>query len=306
MLGNCRWMAATAVVLACASFEATAREPGIAPQFPPGQTIGLANAASPPPGIYIMNRLAWYDATLRNDDGKYNGQDVTVRSEAVQVTWVPGLNILGADYKAFVNVPLVDMRVTRTTPATGRPGSYHTSGLADPKVQPLDLSWNLGDGFFVGTGFGVYVPVGTYSSGANINIGQHFWTFEPSVAFTYLNHGWNASIHALYDVNTENPTNHYRSGDQVFVNTTLTYNLFGFDVGPVGYYQKQVNDDHNEGGRSTFGGTIAAPSEQYAVGGIVTTLIGPFRVSAFITRDIEARNTMSGDKYWFNVSVPLP
>lgn len=284
---------------------AQAREPCIAPQFPPGQTLGLANAVSPPPGLYLMNRLAWYDAQLRDDDGRALGQHVTVRSEAIQLTWVPGWKVAGADYKAFVNLPLVDMTVTRTAPATGRPGRYHTSGLADPKVQPLDLSWSLGDGWFVGAGLGAYVPVGTYHTDADINIGQHFWTVEPGLALTYLRDGWNASAHVLYDVNTENPDNHYRSGDQVFVNATVTHNFAGWDVGPVGYYQKQVTEDRNEGGGTVFRGTTASPAEQVGVGLLASHALGSAKVTAFVTRDIDARNTLSGDKVWLNVSLPL-
>ncbi|MGE5477487.1 MAG: transporter [Bacteroidales bacterium] len=284
---------------------AQAREPGIAPQFPPGQTLGLANAVSPPPGLYLMNRLAWYDAELRDDAGRALGQHATVRSEAIQLTWVPGLSLLGGDYKAFVNLPLVDMTVTRRSPATGRPGRYHSSGVADPKVQPLDLSWKLGDGWFAGAGLGVYVPVGTYSANADINIGQHFWTVEPGAALTYLKDGWNASLHVLYDVNTENTANHYRSGDQVFVNATVTRNLAGWDVGPVGYAQKQVTDDRNDGGAATFRGTTASPSEQLGLGLLASHALGPAKVTAFVTRDVEARNTLGGDKLWLNVSLPL-
>ncbi|MGE5545744.1 MAG: transporter [Solirubrobacterales bacterium] len=304
-IGLDRWLAAAALLLAGAT-AVQAREPGIAPQFPPGQTLGLANAVSPPPGLYLMNRLAWYDATLRDNNGDYNGQDVTVKSEALQLTWVPGWTLLGASYKAFVNVPFVDMDVKRTTRATGRVGSYHTSGMADPKIQPLDLSWTLGDGFYAGAGLGVYLPVGTYSKGANINIGQHFWTVEPSVAFSYFKDGWNASLHALYDTNTENDENHYKSGDQVFLNGTLTYNLAGWDLGPVGYYQKQVGHDSNEGGATTFRGRTFAATEQVAAGALVSRMLGPVRATLFYTHDVEAKNTLAGDKFWFNLSLPIP
>jgi hypothetical protein len=295
------------VLAASVMFSATAlgREPGISPQFPPGQTLGLANAVSPPPGLYLMNRVAWFEAQLRDDNGRAMGQRVTARSEAVQVTWVPGWTIAGASYKAFVNLPFVDQTMKRTSPAAGRPGTYHTSGMADPKVQPLDLSWTLGDGWSVGAGLGVYVPVGTYSGDAAINIGQHFWTLEPGLAVTYLRDGWNASLHALYDVNTENRTKHYRSGDQVFVNATLTHEVAGWDIGPVGVYQKQVTEDRNEGGASSFRGVTASPAEQIAAGLLASHPLGPAKLTAFVTHDIEARNTLAGDKVWLNLSVPL-
>ncbi len=298
-----RVLAALAALLL--STAAQAREPGIAPQFPPGQTLGLANAVSPPPGLYLMNRLAWYDAELRDNRGRALGQHVTVRSEALQLTWVPGWTLLGGAYKAFVNVPLVDMTVTRTSPATGRPGRYHTSGIADPKIQPLDLSWALGDGWHLGAGLGVYVPVGTYSVNAAINPGQPFWTVEPGVAVTWAKDGWNASLHMVYDINSENPDTHYRSGDQLFANATLTRKVGGWEVGPVAYFQKQVTEDRNEGGAAVFRGTTADPAEQVAAGLLVSHALGSARITAFVTRDIEARNTLGGDKVWLNVSLPL-
>lgn len=284
---------------------ALAREPGIAPQFPPGQTLGLANAVSPPPGLYLMNRVAWFDAQLRDDNGRAMGQKVTARSEAIQITWVPGWTLLGASTKAFVNIPFVDQTVKRTAPAAGRVGTFHSSGMADPKVQPLDLSWNLGDGWHAGAGLGAYLPIGTWSPNAAMNIGQNFWTVEPGVSLTYLKDGWNASLHTVYDINGENHANHYRSGDQVFVNATLTRNVAGWDIGPVGYYQKQVTEDRNEGGRDTFRGTTASPSEQVAAGLLASHTLGPAKVTGFVTHDIEARNTLGGTKFWLNVSLPL-
>ena len=299
-------LALTVGTMAClAAGAALAREPGIAPQFPPGQTLGLTVAKNPPPGLYLTNRLAWYDAQLRDDQGRAMGQHVIARSEAVQLTWVPGWRILGASYKTFVNVPFVDQTVTRTSPAAGRMGRYHSSGLADPKVQPLDLTWDVGDGWHVGAGLGVYLPVGTWDSGADINIGQHFWTVEPGLSLTYLQDGWHASLHVLYDVNAENPNNHYRSGDQMFVNATLTRSLSGWEVGPVAYGQKQVTGDENNGGASTFRGTTAEPSRQVGIGLLATHALGPAKVTAFVTRDVDARNTLGGDKFWLNLSLPL-
>lgn len=294
-----------AILATALSPAALAREPGIAPQFPPGQTLGLATAINPPPGLYLTNRLAWYDAELRDDQGRARGQHVIARSEAIQLTWVPGIMVLGASYKAFVNVPFIDQTVTRTSPATGRLGRFHSSGMADPKVQPLDLAWDLGGGWHTGASLGVYLPIGTYSSGATMNIGQHFWTVEPGVALNYRQDGWTAALHVLYDVNSENTDNHYRSGDQVFVNATVTRAVGGWDLGPVAYAQKQVSDDVNNGGRATFRGTTADPSEQVGLGLLASHALGGAKVTGFVTHDVEAHNTLGGTKFWLNLSMPL-
>ena len=297
-------LAATAASLWVAG--AQAREPGVAPQIPPGLTIGLPIAASPPPGFYVTNRTAYYSAKLKDNGGNYQGQDVSVFSESMQFTWVPGWKLLGASYKAFVSVPFVNVHMTRTTTATGPLGSWQKGGFADPKFQPLDLSWNLGGGFFFGAAVGFYAPIGTYNKGDTINPGANFWTLEPSIGLTYLKDGWNASLHVIYDTNTENRDTKYRSGDQIFLNATVTKNIDGWNVGPVGYYMKQVTGDVNRGGLPSYGGRVFDPQELLAVGGLISRQVGPFNLTAFYTHEVYARNTLQGGKFWFNVGVKMP
>jgi hypothetical protein len=130
--------------------------------MPPGLTLGVPIAAIMAPGWYLTNRLSYGDYTLRTDSDGDHGQRSTITAESLQVTWVPEVRMLGGSYKAFIIVPVVDLRTTRNTTATGKLGSWHTTGLANPKVQPLDLSWNLSHGWFVVTGLGFYPPLGAY------------------------------------------------------------------------------------------------------------------------------------------------
>ncbi|MFD1626850.1 SphA family protein [Azospirillum griseum] len=293
-----------AVAMGCgvAAGVAQAREPGIAPMIPPGLTMGLPIAVNPPPGVYLTNRTAFYSAKLYDNNGHYNGQKADILSNSVQLTWIPGVELLGGTYKAFVMAPYVDIHQKRTTTAVGRLGSWHTSGFGNPKIQPLDLAWNLGDGFNVSAGVGVYLPIGNWSAGSAINLGGKFWTVEPSVGVTYLKDGWNASLQILYDTNTRNPDNHYRSGDQVFANATVTKTIDEWTIGPVGYYQKQVTADSNTGGRATFGGAIFKEPEQLALGGLVGRQIGPVRFTGMVTSEVMARNTYGGTKFWLNAN----
>ncbi len=292
-------------MLASALPDARAREPGIAPVTPPGLTLGIPIAVGLPDGLYLTQRSSYYDATLYNPAGQKNGETASVFANSTQITYVPGLTILGGTYKAFILVPLVEESINRTTPATGRPGKYSQLDFANPKIQPIDLCWNLGNGFNVGTGVGVYVPVGQYTPGAPVNIGADFYTVEPSVGFTYLKDGWNASLQTVYDTNTRNNKLKYLSGDQIMFNATVTKDIGGFNVGPVSYFQRQITGDANDGGRATFGGkTFSAPSN-LAFGGLVSHRLGSATVTAYVTDDVAWYNTIGGVKGWLGVTFKL-
>ena len=301
-----RWWAGLlfAICLPCRSIDA--REPGIAPLFPPGQTLGLPIAAPLPRGFYVGSRTAFYDATLINNEGQPTGQRLIIASEAIQLIWAPGWRLLGADYRMSLLQPFAAITQDRSSPfPLAMRGSNNQFGGANLKLHFLELSWSLGDGFFGAAGFGVFVPTGQWSSTAPVNIGANFWTFEPSVAFTYFKDSWNLTVHALLNTNTVNPTNQYRSGDQLFLNLTATKNIAGFHIGPVAYYQKQVTGDSNFGGPTVFRGQTFPSPEQYAVGGSVIHRFEKTSVQFMVTQDVFARNAIQGTKVWLNISYKL-
>jgi hypothetical protein len=283
-----------------------AREPGIAPLFPPGQTAGLPIAVPLRPGLYVGSRTAFYDAALINNEGQFAGQRLIVASEAVQLIWAPGWRLLGADYRMSFLQPFANITQDRGYPLPpAMRGSTSQFGAANLKFHFLELSWSLGNGFFAAAGAGVYIPIGQWSATAPINIGANFWTLEPSVAVTYFDHGWNLTLHALLNTNTVNPANQYLSGDQVFVNLTATKNIAGFHVGPVAYYQKQFSSDANFGGASVFRGQTFPGPEQYAVGGSVIYRLDRLSLQFMVTQDVFSRNAIQGTKAWFNLSYKL-
>lgn len=301
-----RWCAGLlfAICLPCRSIEA--REPGIAPLFPPGQTLGLPIAVPLPPGFYVGSRTAFYDATLINNEGQPAGQRLIIASDAIQLIWAPGWRLLGADYRMSLLQPFAAITQDRSYPfPPAMRGSNSQFGAANLKLHFLELSWSLGEGFFGAAGLGVYVPTGQWSPTAPVNIGANFWTFEPSLAFTYFNHGWNLTVHALLNTNTINPSNQYHSGDQLFLNLTATKNIAGFHIGPVAYYQKQVTGDANFGGPTVFRGQTFPAPEQYAVGGSVIHRFEKTSVQFMVTQDVFARNAIQGTKVWLNVSYKL-
>lgn len=281
---------------------ALAREPGAAPQFPPGLTLGVpVGLPVGPPGFALAARTSYYSTELKDDNGHSLGQTVGVISGSLQLFYTPPGTILGAEYKFWAAIALVWIEQKNETTQTGPDlGTFNKAGIGDPAVTPLDLSWALGGGFHLSTSFTLYLPIGTYNKRERINPGDNFWTFEPAVGLTYMNAGWHASLHLVYDTNTENTAIKYRSGDQLFWNATFTKDLAGWTIGPVAYGERQTTNDENNGGLVTFGGTVFEKTEQIAVGGLVGHALGRADVTACVTRDVQARNVIAGTKFGIN------
>jgi len=121
-----------------------------------------------------------------------------------------------------------------------------------------------------------------------------------------LKDDWHASLQLAYSTNTENASTQYRSGDQVFLNATLTKDVLdGWNIGPVAYFQQQVTDDENNGmfygpDMPTFG-----TQRQLAFGGLVNHQFGRFNVTAFYTHEAIAEGTTKGNKFWLNFQTKL-
>jgi hypothetical protein len=294
------------LVLCLAVSPGWAREPNVGLNYPPGLTLGIANAVPLSPGLRISSRATYGDSILVGNNGQPTGYRFNVATDTVMVTWAPGWELFGASYKTFVLAPFINSTVLADAPLPrGARGTWTKFGMANPKLQPLDLSWTLGDGFYANAGFGIYFPIGQWDARAPVNVGSNFWTFEPSAAFSYYKDSWTLSLQALYTTNTTNPTNQYYSGDQLFLNATAMKMIAGVNFGPVGYWAKQVTNDANYGGNTVFGGTTALPGEQFAIGGTMSTQFGKLSVQLMVTQDVYAQNATYGTKAWLNFSYRL-
>ncbi len=280
---------------------AMAREPGVPTSMPVGGTMGVPVGASPPPGLYLSSRTGFADFTLYDDNGDKVGVDLSVRDTAFQFIWVPGVKLWGGDYKALMTIPLLDIDQRLAAGLGGAHDSRFSFGQIE--VRPLDVSWQVQPGIFVSTGVSVFAPTGSWSASKAVNTQGNFWTVAPSVGFSYLRDGWNASLHAIYFTNTRNNDNDYKSGDELVVNMTALKDFNGWSVGPVGYYRKQITNDDNDG--SAYGGMTAGKAEQLALGLGFTHRFGPVELNVNYTKDIVHKNTVAGDRLWLNVTLPL-
>lgn len=284
-----------------AALPAQAREPGVSPTIPPGATMGVPIGASPPPGLYFSSRSGYSDTRLKDGNGNDLGADVTIKDTALQFVHVPGIKLWGGDYKAMVLVPYLHLDQSLSAPLGS--GNARDGAIGNVEIRPLDLSWQIEPGVFVSAGFSIHAPTGQWEASEPISTGGNFWTIAPSLGFSYLRDGWNASAHALWFTNTRNKDNDYRSGDEIGVNLTLFKDVGGVQIGPVAYYRQQIAEDDNDG--AAYGGAVQGKAKQLALGLGVPRNFGGTEVNVIYTRDGIAENTPGGKRLWLNVTLPL-
>ena len=78
--------------------------------------------------------------------------------------------------------------------------------------------------------------------------------------------------------------------------------FFGVNVGPIGYYFKQVTNDANYGGPTVFAGLANPPGEQLGFGGTMSTQFGKLSIQFMLMGEVYARNAVQGTKGWLNFS----
>lgn len=306
-LGIAATSAGVAAVLASVEGSA-ARELGVSNQYQPGLLIGIASGANPPPvGIYATQRAAVYDANIVDGGGQKTGSTLHANATSTQISFSPGWTILGASYMAFITQPVVDV-TTKINGVTTR-----ISGFADTVWSPINLSWMVGPGIFVGAGFSFYGPNGTIE-GANktSGIAAPFWTFEPGFGFSYLRDGYNLSAHVAFDINTANPETNFTSGAQMFVDWTTTKKFGNWEFGPVGYYAAQISSDKDPDGVYAYLASLNIPgSNPYskpralALGALAAYDWGPVKATVYGLRDVYARDTTQGWALWAHLSFRL-
>lgn len=226
----------------------------------PGATTGIPNAALPPPGLYLSIDTDYAWGTMRNNsgdeaslaaDGRPNIKASNVEAVGA-LMWVPGWKFLGADYAAIVAQP-IKFANNKSTDV----GDWSASGFVGTVISPLNLSWNLGNGWFVGTGLAIATPDGTTGHTwngflgkyvlSNNNIANNYWTFEPNLAFTWMKDGWMVSLNNVIDFNTKNSATDYQSGSTYYLDATVTKRFGKWNVGVVGNYTQQLADDEQFG-----------------------------------------------------------
>jgi hypothetical protein len=302
-----------AIAIGGVASSASAEEFGTFENRLAGATIGLPLGAAPPPGIYTGLETA-YLGLLQG--GGNNGRSVgnwcipagnncanlPAIAQAVPLLWVPGWNWWGATYSASVvqafyvhNTCGVDNgNCVGSGPVTGG-GFVYTNTF----WQPINLSWKLGGGWFVAAAFSFTSPNGSRQAGTP---NPDYWTFEPSIAFSYLGNNWVASANFFYDINTQSQgvccsqaiiTN----GNLFYGDFTALYKFGKWSIGPVGYVEIQTTNDYGPGcsALSPLGfPNCGFRDERAAAGALLGYDFGPVDLQVWVTDAFVGNNAPVG------------
>ena len=319
-----------AIAIGGVASSASAMESGTFQNRLNGATIGLPLGAAPPPGLYTGLETAYLGMTAGNTTngraaGNYGSAVLPAIAQAVPLLWVPGWNFLGATYSASVVEAFYTFVACGGATSNGANcgGAAPISGggfvYTNTYFQPIALSWNVGSGWFISAGFAFTAPTGTRQSGTP---NPDYWTFEPSLAFSYLGNNWVASANFFYDVNTKSdgvcctPGTSITSGNALYGDLTAVYKIGKWSVGPVGYFEVQTTNDTGTCSVTTTTPTVVTTTtppgttvtragatttssvcgryETAAAGALVGYDFGPVDLQLWVTDSFVGQNTPQG------------
>ena len=328
--------AAAALIMSGAVSKSFAIESG-AFQYLAGASIGIPGGASAPPGLYTGFTSAYglYGGMTGNQGGTGPGGGAGAKLGSfigsVPLLWSTGWHFLGANYSmllvqpfvtAYVGTPGSDSAVCAAGPAFGAPGGNcaFQQMFINTVWQPLNLSWNLGGGWFTSVAFTFQGPDGTKTLGT---ANPDYWAFDPGAAISYLNANWNASINMSYNIYTASGGhsanlagtpfgNGYTDGNQFVGDLHALYKFGKWEIGPVGYFVWQTTADKAGGtgctglAASPLAGFGCANQNFVGVGGLVGYDFGPVDLQVWATDTVWQQNTgESGWIIWSRLSFRL-
>jgi hypothetical protein len=296
-----------AIAIGGVASSASAEEFGTFENRLAGATIGLPLGALPPPGIYTGLETAYLGVFQGGGQEGRSAGNWCIRSgngcanlpaiaQAVPFLFVPNWGTWwGATYSAsvvqafyvFTTCGVDNGNCVGAAPITSG-GFVYTNTF----IQPINLSWKLGGGWFIGTAFAFTVPDGTHLAGTP---NPDYWTFEPSIAFSYLGNNWVASANFFYDINTKSQgtccaATQITSGNALYGDLTAVYKIGKWSIGPVGYFETQTTADTGACTPAP-GVTLCGRYQTAAAGGLIGYDFGPVDLQVWVTDQFIGRDT---------------
>lgn len=283
-------------VLALLASQAMATEGG-GGAYPNGAEDFMSGAI-PPPGNYLIPYGLYYhaDELMDKSGNKVPGDfDLEVSGVVLRYVHVTKVAVAGGLWAQQIFVPVLNVDVTAP------PGmSDEKFGMGDLIVDPFILSWHKPPFHWV-VGVDTFVPLGAYEDKDIANIGRNYWTFEPVAALTYLTEGgFDASVKAMYDINTENKDTGYRSGDEFHTECAAGFSIGKLKIGANGFYYKQTTDDD-----APVGAMVLGKGEQFGLGPAIGYQAGKLNIVAKYQREFETEARPEGDRFWLKLVLPF-
>jgi len=236
--------------------------------------------------------------------------------------WNTGYKFLGADYAMLISLPfanttvgaaldaLTDIRLADQAVSLKKQLSVSDSAfeISDIFVQPVMLGWH-GKHYDLSANYGFYAPSGKYSTDDVANTGLGFWGHQFQLAGAYYpfdNKGTALMLAGTYEINHETQGKNFTQGGHFTLNWGLSQFLpvtehLLLEVGPAGYSQWQVQDNHGTD-QPSF---LNSPNQVHAVGGQIGLAI-PKAEAQFTFHyftEFDAKSRFQGDYAGFTAAV---
>lgn len=241
------WFVLSILVCASGSQAVNGQVRGV---YPLGMSA-TNSGVTPSPGFTYANQLLIYS---RNEFRGPHGEVLATGNQSVimdlnSIVWVSEKQVLGgARFSMSATLPVANNSLSSdvTGPVSGG------GGFADSYYQPFILGWNK-KRFAVRAVYGFLAPTGSFTAGANDNVGSGYWTHAFSSGQTfYLTKTTSVSAFQMYEVHTKQKTTNIHPGQNLDLDYSVMHSLgLGQDshlqLGLVGYNQWQTTDKTGPG-----------------------------------------------------------
>lgn len=266
-------------------------------------------------GFYLPNDLFYYDAGVGTHPlgGAISaGSDQNIWGNLVKLAYISDVELLGGRFNATLAIPLVldgsvSGRVGTEASSLFRDGDV--SGVGDIYLTPAALGWNWGNNH-LNANLSFVAPTGSYDATRLLNTGRNYWSFDPNVAYTWLQpqRGHEVTISVGYMINQENSDTDYTTGDELHVDWSIAQHFSeSFALGITGYWYEQVTGDSGKlplgfkaskfKGRGVGIGPAVLYTHKFA--GRNVSFIGKWII------DADSKNRMDGDITMLSVALKL-
>jgi hypothetical protein len=255
----------------------------------PGITCGAPAGFNPPPGLYFIN-LDSYGIGQTAAGGLGPSEELGVGVAAF--AWVPGWNFLGATYAA--SVALIGVEV----------GLHNTTFLRspfNPDVNPIQLSWNFGNGFGISFGEHIYIPVREENNGSASPAGvTSAASFEQRVAVSYIGNDWVLSANGIIGIVTKDSAGG-QSPDYANLDLTIAHTFGKWELGVVAYGSWDI--------QTTAENAAVGRGATYGAGGLLGYNFGPVDLTLKLTDAFYNAGAFAFPKndvrFWTTIVIPI-
>lgn len=295
-----RWRTAwcAAFVLSIVAFANAGEGGGIV--YPIGVETVMP-AVQPAPHMLVVQGFNLFYSASRFNDSKGNSAipdfRLTLYGGAVKFKYNWGVKALGGNLMSgFALQPAYEQ-----LEAAG--ATQEKTNFANTDLEPLFVVYHKGS-LYWHYGMDIWTPGASYTKKDLVNVGPHYWDFEPVAAVTWLPNKGKTELSSRlhYALKSTNQATNYHSGSEISWEFNATQNVSKkVALGFQGFLLKQVRDDTINGVRAGDGNRC----QDLGLGPQVRIAISKGVIAFKYFRDTDVRYHPVGNGFWFEFGLPI-